>query len=394
MICADPSIEVSDEATGPETAARSILFLINILGYGGAEIQVLQLALGMKRRGWDVTFVTLLPPSNLTEQLHAAGIHFECLNMRQGIPNPLAILRLRRILRSRRPQIVHSHIVHANMLARVARLFSPMPVLITTAHSTFECGRFLELGYRYTDRLTDLTTNVSEAAVDRYVSIGAAPADRIRFVPNGVDLQRFENDPAQRQITRRELGVEDRFVWLAAGRLFAAKNYFNMLDAFARVTDPAAVLLVAGRGPLEAEIHQRAAGADLAGRVRFLGSRGDVPALMNAADAYVLSSDWEGMPLVLQEASCTRLPIVATDVGGNREVVVDGKTGLLVPSKNAQALAAAMRQMMAMPPAQRRAMGEAAREHVALKFDLERVLNQWEQIYRELLATKLSAVSA
>ncbi len=121
-----------------------------------------------------------------------------CLDMRRGVPNPIAIIKLRRIIATLSPRVVHSHIAQANLLARVTRLLARMPVLVCTAHSVIEGGRMLELGYRYTDRLADLTTIVSQAAVERYVRIGAAPAHRLRFVPNGLDLARFIPDEAAR----------------------------------------------------------------------------------------------------------------------------------------------------------------------------------------------------
>jgi len=382
-----------NEAVRFPAEPKAVLFLTNVLGYGGAEVQVRQLALGFKRRGWDTTIVTMLPPQAFVDALDQAGIHLECLHMRRGIPDVRALFRLRRILRQRAPQIVHSHIVHANLLARMARLICPMPVLITTAHNTVECGRILELAYRLTDRLTDLTTNVSQAAVDRYVRIGAAPVQRIQFVPNGVDLHRFRPDKDERHRLRRELAVADQFVWLAIGRLTEAKNYPNMIEAFAQVADANTVLLIVGHGELDEPIRQHALTRHLGGRVRFLGVREDIPSLMNAADGYVLSSDWEGMPLVLQEASCTHLPIVTTDVGGNREVVVNGRTGFVVPPQDAAALAAAMRRVMVMTPEQRQQMGLAAREYMAATFDLEHVLDQWEGIYRRLATQALPAMS-
>jgi len=106
---------------------------------------------------------------------------------------------------------------------------------------------------------------------------------------------------------------------------------------------------------------------------------------MNAADAYVMSSAWEGMPMVLLEASATGLPIVATDVGGNREVVLHNKTGFLVPPKDSDALAHAMLLLMHLPRALRNQMGQRAREHVLAHFDLERVVDSWEELYQRLL---------
>lgn len=368
--------------------ARSIMFLINALGYGGAELQVFRLALGMKRRGWHVTFVTLIPPVGLADELRAQGIEVLCLNMRRGIPNPIAALKLLRIIRSRAPQIVHSHIVHANLLVRLIRPLAKIPVLICTAHSVNEGRRVFELAYRYSDRLTDLTTNVSQAAVDHYVEIGAAPRHRIRFVPNGLDVSQFRSAPDTRATLRRELNVENKFVWLAAGRLTEAKDCPNMLRAFASLQEENSVLLLAGRGNLEEEVRALAESLKLGERVQFLGLRTDVPALMNCADAYVMSSAWEGMPLVLQEASATGLPVVATEVGGTREVIVRDRSGFLVPRKNSAALTDAMRRVMKMTPTEREEMGAHGRRHVETQFNMDRVLDLWEEIYAQLLRAK------
>jgi len=109
---------------------------------------------------------------------------------------------------------------------------------------------------------------------------------------------------------------------------------------------------------------------------------------MNATDAYVMSSIWEGMPLVLLEAQASGLPIVATDVGGNREVVIDGVTGFLVPPKDPEALAQAMLRLMELPKEKRQEMGEAARQHILANFSLDRVVDKWEALYRELLVKK------
>lgn len=372
-----------------------ILYLVNALGFGGAELQVCRLALGMKARGRDVTVVTLIPPVGLVDELRAGGVEVLSLNMRPGIPNPLAAMRLRRIIRRLRPEVVHSHIVHANLLARVIRPFTRMPALVCTAHSIHEGKRWLELAYRVTDRLSDMTTNVSQAGVDRYVQIGACPAERIRFVPNGLDVSRFQRDAGARARLRRELGIEDKFAWLAVGRLTEAKDCPNLLNAFAAASasDDRAVLLMVGRGNLEEQTYAVAKSLKLDDRVRFLGIRQDIPDIMSAADAYVMSSAWEGMPLVLQEASATELPIVSTDVGGVKEVVVDGRSGLLVPPKNSEALAGAMRQMMLMTSEERERMGRAGREHVESLFGMESVLDAWDDMYSEILGCKSSAVT-
>lgn len=118
--------------------------------------------------------------------------------------------------------------------------------------------------------------------------------------------------------------------------------------------------------------------------VRFLGTRGDVPTLMNAADVYVMSSSWEGLPLVLLEASASGLPIIATDVGGNAEIVTHEVSGLIVPPANAPALAQAVETVLRQTPAERSAMGRAGRARIEAEYDIERVLDAWESLYAEL----------
>ena len=367
------------------TQTKSILFVVNCLDVGGAEIQVMRLAEGLRRRGWSVSVVSMLPPA-LYEQLQESGVQVYSLKMRPGVPNPAALLRLRRIVKRIRPDMVHSHIVHANILTRLTRLIAPMRVLVCTAHNIREGGMAYNLAYRCTDWLADLTTNVSQAAVDRYVQIRAAPAERIRFVPNGLDISRFRCDPASRDRLRRELGIADQFVWLAVGRFREQKDYPNMIRAFA-ASDPThkSVLMLAGAGETQDDARRLVDSLGLSDRVRFLGVRDDTPDLLNMADAFVLSSAWEGMPLVLQEASACALPIVATNVGGNAEVVRDGVSGFLVPPRDDANLAGAMIRMMDMTPAGRKAMGNAGRTHVASFFDIERVLDRWEKIYGELM---------
>jgi len=366
-----------------------LLFLTTGLAYGGAETQLVHLATRLKSRGWKVGVVSLMPPKAYVEDLEAAGVPVFSLGIRRKFPDPRPFLRLVRIIRRWQPQIVHSHMVHANLLARIVRPLAPFPVLICTAHNINEGGRLREILYRLTDPLCDLTTQVSQAGLERYVRVGAVPRRKIRYIPNGVDTERFKPNPEDRLKVRKELGV-DGFVWLAVGRFDPQKDYPNMLQAFARVVRkyPDTVLLIAGDGSLRETMENLARELGVEKQAKFLGIRRDIPQLMNAADAYVMSSSWEGMPMVLLEASATGLPIVATDVGGNREIVLEGKTGFLAPPGNPEALALAMVRLMDLPEEKRLEMGRKAREHVAEHFSLEKVVDLWEALYEELLRRK------
>ena len=370
-----------------------VMFLITGLAYGGAETQLVNLATKLKCRGWDVRVVSMLPPQAFVEELKNADIPLATLNMRRGVADPRAIFRLLKILREWKPDIVHSHMVHANLLARVVRIFCKIPVLISTAHSIDEGGSWREVAYRLTDPLADLTTNVSRAAVKRYIRVGAAPKNKIMFMPNGIDTAKFNLNKAAGQRLRNELGVDNYFVWLAVGRFEEAKDYPNMLRAFSMIVSKKSnvVLLLVGRGSLLEEVKKLAGALGMKDNVRFLGVRQDVPDLMNAADAFVLSSRWEGFGLVLVEAMSCQLPVVATDSGGPREILNGGKLGHLVPPGDSEALAAAMMKMMSLPEAERQAMGRAGRAYIEANYSLEHVVDQWEVLYKELLTKRRSA---
>lgn len=370
--------------------SKSILFLINSLGYGGAETQLVRVATRLKQRGWEVRIVTLLPPKAYEEELNSMGITVTTLGMRRKIPDPRAILRLARYIRLWKPRIVHSYMVQANILARVTRLLAPTPVLVSSLRSISETSRLREVLYRLTDPLCDVTTHVCQAGAERYVKIGAVPAHKMRYIPNGVDTSLFRPDVGTRVRLRSELEVHGSFVWLAVGRFETPKDYPTMLCAFAKVVSdlPNSLLLLAGDGPLRSEMEHTACSLGVQHHVKFLGIRRDIPQLMNVADAYVMSSSREGLPNVLLEAHATGLPAVATDVGGNREIVIDGKTGFIVPPRNPDALAQAMQRMMDTDESERLQMGAAARRYIIENYSMEHVVQQWEDLYRELLSRK------
>jgi glycosyltransferase involved in cell wall biosynthesis len=371
------------------SARARVMFVTTSLMRGGAETQVFLLARELARRGSPVHVVSMRHPEAYEDDLRQLGIDLTSLGMRSGVPDPRGVVRLARAVRAWRPDVVHGHMVHANLLARVTRPFAPVPVLVTTAHNLTEGGRLIELAYRFTDPLATLSTNVCQAAVERFVAVGAVPAGRMRAVVNGLEPGAFAPNAERRERTRLDLGLFDHFTWLAVGRLDVQKDYPTMLAATARAAQahPELVVLVVSDGPQRAALEQERERLGLsADQVRFLGARSDVPDLMRAADAYLMSSAWEGLPMVLLEASAAHLPIVATDVGGNAEIVLQGRTGALVPARDPVALAAAMARQMALPADGRAAMGAAGAANVDERFRLDRVVDTWEALYWDLLA--------
>jgi len=368
---------------------RRVLLVITGLDYGGAETQVRDVALAFKARGLSVGVVSMLLPVAYQDDLTSAGIHLWSLDMKRKWPDPRMVWRLASIVRQFKPDIVHSHMIHANLLARASRVVGWRRIpLVCTAHSVNEGGRLRMYAYRVTDRWASITTNVSQAAVDRYVAVGAAPRGRIIYVPNGVDTLRFSPDNECRTAARQALGiVGDQPTVLAVGRFVEAKNHAGMLRAFVCVmkTHPNALLLLAGQGPLLDETRELAQTLRLGDSVRFLGIRRDIPDLMRASDLYLMSSLWEGLPIVLLEAAASGLPAVVTNVGGNATAVHDGVSGRIVPPNDDEALAAAAIEVLNMPRATRLSWGRAARQLVQSDFSLESVINQWLGLYTSLI---------
>lgn len=367
-----------------------VLFLTTGLALGGAEAQVTLLARAMKSRGWSVTVLSLLPPLAYVNELSAVGVPVGDLAMQRGVPDPRGLLRLASYLREQQPDVVHCHMVHANLLGRLARLLARVPALISTAHSVYEGGSMRELAYRATDFLSDLTTNVSLQGLERYVQRKLIRPSKALWVPNGVDVESYRLSPRVRRSVRASLGWADGFVWLAVGNLREPKDYPNMFRAFRWLADCSAEtrLAIAGSGHLEEALRLRCENLGIADRVEFLGARSDVPQLLQAADGFVMSSSWEGTPMALLEAAASQLPCVATAVGGIPEVIDNEQTGLLVQSGDPEALAQAMRRICAMPLHERGRMGQAARDRVRQNFGIDAIAAHWERIYNRLIEAK------
>jgi len=374
---------------------RVTLFVSNLAIDGGAEVQTIDLARSLKSRGWNISVLTMRNSANGCDLLTSAGVPVETLDAAPG-NSGRTMWRLSRFLREERPHILHCHMSHAVLAARAARLTQRVPVVIGTLHGLKMYNargtgwRLRETLHGLTECLSDMTTVVCNAAAEHYLESGAVSRKSLRTIPNGVDTTRFHFNPLVRQRMRTELGLTNEFAWLMVGRFQAVKDHHSILRAFSRVLSeqPRSVLLLAGNGPMESELKELAVGLGIGSRVRFLGLRKDIPQLMNAADACVLSSVYEALPMVLLEAASTGIPAVSTDVGGASEIVIHGSTGFLAPPSNPEALANAMLRMGALPPVSRARMGDQARRHAASRFSLDEVVSQWEQLYQEMLAKK------
>lgn len=354
--------------------------IITCLGVGGAERVVTSLADAFVQRGHEVLIVFLtgeaiVLPTN--KKIQVIGLDVNSVWSLIG-----ASLKLRRILLQFKADVVHSHLFHANILARLLRLFTPIPRLITTVHNTTEGGRLRMLAYRLTDPLADFSTNVSEEAVTSFITKKAVKKGRMITVHNGISTEEFQFSAVARAEIRRELGVADNCkLIIAVGKLCEQKDYPNLFGALKALDRSAAQYqaCIVGDGPLRTELEAMVDALDLGDRLRFLGVRRDVSRLMSAADIFVLPSAWEGFGLVVAEAmSCQRV-VVATDCGGVREVL--GDTGYLVAPRQVKALGDALNIALNLSADECAEIGRTARARVQDNYSLEAAVDKWLKLY-------------
>ena len=362
-----------------------ILLLTTGLKLGGAEQQVAALARQFTALGQAVAVVSLTTGCEVALPGTATVVE---LGMRKTpMSMARALVQVHSFVHQWQPDVIHAHMVHANLLARVLACLTRTPPLVCTAHSVREGGRLRMLAYRFTDRWTQLTTHVSPQGRLAMIAAGAVPATRIASVPNGTDTSRYRPDPMLRQTGRAELDLRnDMRLIINVGRLVKEKAQDVLIDAFAQLdADPDVRLLIVGDGPQRAALEQRISDYGLWERIILTGVRRDVPALLNAADLFVLSSNIEGMPLAVGEALACGLPIVATDAAGVAELL--GECGEIVARGDATALAAAMRRALANGPGDA-SIRSARRDRILKYFSLEAIARHWLDCYRRLLQTR------
>lgn len=298
-----------------------------------------------------------------------------------------------------RPHVVHTHTAKAGFLGRLAAVLAPgpRPVTVHTYHGHVLEGYFgpgATAVYRFLERrlaaVSDCLIGVSEATVDDLVRLGVADRERFRVIPIGLDLERFVRPDAQAAAAfRRDWGVGEGDILAAyVGRLVPIKRVDLVLRsvAEARRRGVSVQLAVAGDGECRPELERLAGELGLGEAVRFMGYVPESSTVVAAADLAILASDNEGTPVALIEAAAAGRPAVATEVGGVREVVVPG-TGLLVPRGDHAALAGALERCARDQPLRER-MGARAQEHVLRQFSIERLLEDVEGLYEELLGSR------
>jgi glycosyltransferase involved in cell wall biosynthesis len=336
------------QAGSPEAAdptPRSVVFVTNGLSLGGAETQTVRIATEFARRGIEVRILSILPSTAFRDELRAHSIEIvELINGRR-FAGPKVVWNATRLLRKWKPDAIIGFVFQSNLLARIAGRLARVPRVVSSFRLQSEKNSKRELIVRLTDPLTSVSTFDSQRVADATVARHATRSKKVRVIPNAVDVDALEVGVAKREATREELGLHDQFVWLIVGRLVHEKDHQTLLAAWellCREHTRPRTLLVVGDGVLRDELIATAERLGISEGVRWLGARHDVPRLLAACDAFVLSSATESSPNALLEAATMGRPAVTTDVGGTREFDPTGEAIRYVESKSPADLAKAM----------------------------------------------------
>ena len=360
-----------------------LLIVITLAEVGGAQTCVAQLLPSLVKH-FEVT-VAAYGPGPLREAAASAGARsIELRNVRRnlGPRDVLGLFELVRLMLRERPDIVHAHSSKAGVLARLAAALSRVPVILFTAHGwAYKAEEGLRSRvYLYADRVvarwTTTVVCVSETERREGLAAGTCRRDSTVVIRNGVDAGLF---------AAHTRAAADRPLLVSIGRLKDPKDFRTLLRAVALLRDVPFDAKIVGDGPDRALLETEIDRLGLRDTVELVGERNDVPAILAAADCFVLASTSEGLPLSILEAMAAGLPVVASAVGGVHEVVTDNVTGFLVPPREPEALAAPLAGLLRDPDLRER-LGAAARADVKARFSVSRVQEEHLALYRRLLA--------
>jgi glycosyltransferase involved in cell wall biosynthesis len=358
-----------------------ILYLITGLRLGGAEKQLILMAFEQKKLGNEVVIVSMESNGYLVPEILSKGIDIVELNI-AGVSSLYGgYSRLSKAIKEFKPDMMHAHMIHANILSRVYKFFNSDIKLLNTAHNINE-GRLLMNFYRLTRSVPDWSTNVSNEAYAYFIKNGYFKESRSSVLYNAIDTDSYNTN--EQPVDAQEIAEKgDRFVFLFAGRLHQQKNVPMLLQAFANLItiNRNSVLLIAGDGALIGTLKDMAADLGIAEFVSFLGNRSDLPLLMKCTDCFVLSSDFEGFGLVVGEAMASGVPVIATDCGGVAEVM--GPYGQLVKKNDVKALSKAMLNQIEKPV--NKEVLANARSYICQRFGKAHIASQWVQLYHHIL---------
>lgn len=378
----------------PVARKRKIFYLLDSLNIGGTETQAVELARRMDAEGYDVTLACLRKEGPLLEKLNGSSVKVVEFHPRNGIDSPRGLYQLARMVRFLRRgkfDVLHAHDLWSNMIGVVAGKLAGVPVIITSqrdlSHGEWYQSRRRKWLRRLQGASSAVLTNAGMIREGLVHEEGLAP-EKVRVIYNGVDLDNFGAKPGAR--ARLFPGLERAKLVVLVGNMHSdVKGHLTLIAAAPGIGSrcPQAHFVLVGDGEKRREFEDAAENNGVASKFLFLGRRNDVAEILAACDVAVLPSAAEGMPNAVLEYMAAGLPVVASAVGGNLEVIEDGANGLLVSPGDAVALGNAVARVLENDALAQR-LAKHARDLVEEKFSYARLTREIGELYEELLAAR------
>lgn len=364
-----------------------IMHLIGSVSIGGAQRLVLEMAGHTSKVDYEVHICAFGPVKNETFLVELNSLNLPVIHIQsRKFYNPSVLWKIIKYVRQKKIDLIHTHLTDADIIGRLVSLFTGVPVL-GTIHNEPKSFMKLRIDKRVLNKITAkyCTTHlvvVSGCLREQFIAEWAIPDEKISTIYNAVDIDIYLQAPAEHRLQTGD----SKFTITNVGRLSKQKAQHILLEAAQMVIAhfPDTQFLFVGQGKLEQDLKNLTHELGLERNVVFMGVRRDVADILASTDIFVLSSLWEGLPLSAIEAMASACATVLTDVGGNRELIEPGKSGLIVPPGDSDALADAIISLLEQEEV-RLSIGRAARARVRGKFNLSLMVKQYEEVYKKVL---------
>jgi len=377
------SSDVAGTAVAEQKPRRiKVLHLVTSLEVGGAQHGMLLALPRFDSDYYEHIVCSIMDRMQMASQFREAGIKIRSLGLSRKTDISVAI-RLRVLLKELRPDVLHTYLLHGNILGRLVGRLVGVPVIIGSERTIGQARRWGRLATRLTNSLTDaveVNSEIGGRAIERDLGV---PSEKIELVRSGLDLSAFAA-ASRRDELRSEFGIAaDQHLIVFMGRLRRVKGGKFGIRAFASAFDlsPSIRMVVAGEGEQREFLTSLALKLGVAEQVKFLGVRNDVPDLLAAADSVLMPSLTEGFPRTAIEAMAAAKPVIATNVGGTPEAVIDGETGILVAPQDVEALAKAIVTLASDSDLQVR-LGKAGRDRAVKNYSVEKYVSRLDEMYK------------
>jgi glycosyltransferase involved in cell wall biosynthesis len=372
-----------------ECMRKKVMFMIWALEVGGAERLLVKLAEYISRGDYDVSVVCISREGVWASDLKQTDVKVICTHKKTGF-DPSILFKLIEIIKSEKPDIVNTYLWTADLWGRLAAILAGVKYIVVTEQNVDVWKRWY---HKLLDRIlfkwTDYAICVSDEVVNFYHNDFNLPLNKLVMIPNAIDISLFDKE-IDRTKERKKLGVAlDDFVFVCAARLHPQKAHHILINAVSYMVksgNKGFKVLLVGEGDLRQQFEEMVHSLKLESYIHFLGLRQDIPDILLVSDSFVLSSDYEGLSLAILEAMAARLPVVATTVGGNSQIIKEGKTGLLVPPQDSTSLAQAMSSLL-IDKSLAQSMGTTGRSVVEQTYHISSVTKQTVALFDNCLVS-------